>query len=958
MAPSLERWERLERLYHDALERTPADRLAFLDETCGEDEALRRELSALLAWDDKAQAFLQEPIGAIDGGRMDATPSAPPLLEAGHPIGEFRIVRLLGRGGMGDVYEAEDVTLHRRVAVKLLTSAGSHRVSHSRVLREARAASALNHPGIVTIHAVGQDVGGHDFIVMELVEGETLRERLARGALDAVTSLDLARQIADALAAAHAHGVVHRDLKPANILVKPDGRVKLVDFGLARPEPREVTSDGTADSLTQPGLLFGTPSYMSPEQVQGAPVDTRSDIFAFGVVLHEMITGRRPFDRGSPLATLVAIARDEAPAIGPIAETVPSNVADLVARCLEKTPADRPQSAREIIAALDGLPRSPKRLSTLVSRERLPRTSRRTLIGVVAVAAAIGVPMTMRSPATVPPERARTITPITDFTDSAVAPAISPDGRMIAFLRSDNWFMFPDQIWVKLLPDGEPAQLTNTSQTKGFLAFSPDAARVAFTAGPGWDSFTVSSLGGEPRLLLPNAAGLSWLGDGRILFSEIKTGMHMGIVTATESRSERREVYYPEHERAMAHQAVASPDRAWALVVEMDHAPNWQPCRLVSLDGGSGRQVGPRGACIGAGWSPDGRWMYFSAAGGGDGVQLWRQRFPTGEPEQLTFGPNEAWGVAVFPDGGSLATSLGSAQSAVWIHDATGERAITSAGYPPSSGFASPPSFSSDGRYLYYLLRRATSAPSSELWRIDLMTRTTEAVVTAPSIIEYDLSPDDTEVVFSARATSGPPHVWIAPVDRHAAPTQISSGDDASPHFAADGDIVFRMSDGTVNYLARMGRDGSNRRKAAPSRIATIHTASPGGQWVAALAPPPDGGAGYPMMAIPTAGGPPRIICPHYCHVRWSPDGRFLYVQIERPSRTGAGESVAIPLTSDEWPPAFPAGGIRSTDDALAIPGARRVAHGLLIPSVDPATFAFVKTTMHRNLFRIPVRRD
>src|SRR5262249_42833569 len=204
-----------------------------------------------------------------------------------------------------------------------------------------------------------------------------------------------------------------------------------------------------------------------------------------------------------------------------------------------------------------------------------------------------------------------------NFTDSAVAPALSPDGRMVAFYRSDTWFHSPDQIYVKSLPNGEPVRLTNDPRLKYGLAFSPDGSRIAFTVeGPGpnsyWKTYTAPVAGGDPRLLVSNAAGLTWLDSRRILFSEIRTGAHMGIVTAAEDRSEYRKLYFPRHERAMAHYSYASPDRKWALVVEMD--PAWQPCRVIPLDGSSpGRQVGPPGQCTSAGWSPDGKWMYFGA---------------------------------------------------------------------------------------------------------------------------------------------------------------------------------------------------------------------------------------------------------------------------------------------------------------------------------------------------------
>jgi len=334
-------------------------------------------------------------------------------------------------------------------------------------------------------------------------------------------------------------------------------------------------------------------------------------------------------------------------------------------------------------------------------------------------------------------------TQITSFTDSAVAPALSPDGRMVAFYRSDRTFFIADQIYVKLLPNGQPVQVTHDPGLKYNLAFSPDGSRIAYTvAGEGFNTYTVPSLGGESTLFLPNAAGLTWLDEHRLLFSEMQTPPHMGIVTATENRSAHREIYFPTHQRGMAHYSYPSPDRKWVLAVEMD--PDWLPCRLIPMAGGSpGRQVGPPGPCTSAGWSPDGSWMYFGATMEGR-RHLWRQRFPDGQPEQITSGAEEEDGIAMAPDGRSLITSVSASQSAVWMHDAQGDHAVSTEGYPPAPGDCNRPlSFSADGRRLYYLLRPDSPASPTELWRFHPDSGRSEAVVSGFSIREYDISSDE-----------------------------------------------------------------------------------------------------------------------------------------------------------------------------------------------------------------------
>ncbi len=273
-------------------------------------------------------------------------------------------------------------------------------------------------------------------------------------------------------------------------------------------------------------------------------------------------------------------------------------------------------------------------------------------------------------------------TQLTDFTDSAVAPALSPDGRMVAFIRGSSGFLTADQVYVKALPDGEARRLTDDSRLKYNLAFTPDGAQVAYTVLqlPNWATYTVSVFGGDSHLFLSNAAGLTWLDQHQLLFSRTRSGQHMGIVTGTAASQEFRELYFPPHERAMAHYSSASPDRKSALVAEMDENSGWRPCRLISLDGRfDARPIGPQGPCRSAGWSPDGSWMYFTAAVDGHS-HLWRQRFPDGEPEPITSGPIEAEGVAVEPDGRSIITSMGVHESAIWIHDANGERSLSSEG--------------------------------------------------------------------------------------------------------------------------------------------------------------------------------------------------------------------------------------------------------------------------------------
>jgi DNA-binding winged helix-turn-helix (wHTH) protein/Tol biopolymer transport system component len=558
--------------------------------------------------------------------------------------------------------------------------------------------------------------------------------------------------------------------------------------------------------------------------------------------------------------------------------------------------------------------------------------------------------LTMRRPAANEPA---TYTQITSFTDSAVAPALSPDGRMVAFYRSDRTMFIAGQIYVKLLPNGEPVQVTHDPNLKYNLAFSPDGSRIAYTAIDdqfSWNTYTVPSLGGDPTLLLPNASGLTWLDEHWLLFSEIKAVPHMGIVTATENRSAHREIYFPAHGRGMAHYSYASPDRQWVLVVEMD--PDWLPCRLVPMAGGSpGRRVGPAGACTSAGWSPDGRWMYFGATMDGR-RHLWRQRFPDGQPERITSGPEEEDGVAVAPDGRSLITSIFTRQGSVWKHDSKGEHAISTEGYAATTEETDTPvSFSADGKRLYYLLRRDSPASPTELWRADLDSGKSEVAVPGFSIRAYDISSDEKEVVFSTQPAGQASQLWLAPLDRRAPPRKIAGTGEADPHFGPDGQVLFRLTDGKQHYLARMGRDGAGRTKVAPYPVIDIMSVSPDRRMVILFTGlDPKNPTAVDVIAVPVAGGPARRVCHGMCEVTWSPGGRYFYVEI------ASGRMVAIPVPAGENLPPLPASGIRGEADWLAIPGAKIVARSDIAAGPDPSTYAYVKSVVHANLFRIELR--
>lgn len=581
------------------------------------------------------------------------------------------------------------------------------------------------------------------------------------------------------------------------------------------------------------------------------------------------------------------------------------------------------------------------------------------LAAIVAVVAMVLVIWFVARPRTHTAPRLAAYTQLTNLSNAAFDPAISPDGRMIAFIRSDaEGFPILGEVYTKLLPDGEPVQLTHDGWMKYGVTFSPDGARVAYTLASyrGWNAETISVLGGEPRLFLSNAAGLTFLDGQQVLFSEIKTGLHMGLVTATSNRSALRSIYLPQHERGMAHYSHASPDHKWVLVVEMGGTGEWQRCRLLPFDGSStGFPVGPSGACTAAAWSPDGKWMYFSAYVNGSS-HLWRQLFPNGEPEQITSGATEEEGVAVMPDGRSLVSAIGMNESGIWMHDAHGDHLISSEGY------ASAPTFSRDGRRVYYLLRRQSPGSPEELWAMDFASGRSEPVVSGFSINSYDVSPDGENVVFSATTSAGSSEIWLAPYDHSSGPRRLASSGEHSAMFGPDDDLIFVAAEAGKNYLFRMKRDGSERRKVTDAPILEIRSASPDRRWLVAGAPVNEVPSSADM-AFPIDGGEPQRICPAVCMSKWSPDGtRFYVTPLVQGGANGA--TLVIPVPKGKSIPDLPANGIRSAQDAAALPGSKLIDLSLIDPglsgyNVAPGmaadTFVYVKTTAHRNLFQIPL---
>jgi serine/threonine protein kinase len=955
-----DRWKDVEAILRAALTRAPHERTAFVADACADDPELRREVESLLACDTATDQFLSTPAVAL------MAVAEEPAAFIGQQFGPYTILEVLGAGGMGEVYRARDRHLDRDVAIKILPPLFTKDADRLvRFEREAKILAALNHPHIGAIYGlerVAPSTGSGQAVpalVLELVEGPTLAERLLQGPLAVKDAVATATQITEALEVAHRRGIIHRDLKPANIKVTASGFVKLLDFGLAKGVGHDDSRAGSnavavSPTTSRPGAIMGTAAYMSPEQARGESVDARSDLFSLGAVIYEMVTGRPPFSGATSSAILEAILNETPSSPRTINPHVPASLERVVMRLLAKDRGARHQSASDVRTELARLTRE---LEAHTHRWR----RRWVRIGGVAAAAlllAFGMWAARRS---VPAGGANREYPqITHFADSATSPALSSDGRLLTFIRGSSTFNGRGEIYVKALPDGEPIRLTSDGLRKMSPVFSPDDSSIAYTTIRGaflWDTWTVPVRGGGVGRWVENASGLVWLRDGRLLFSELTAGFHMQVISADEQRNAKRLVYSPPGDQGMAHRSAVSPDGTWVLISEMN-SPVWLPCRLVPSDGkDAGRRVGPDGPCTSAAWSPDGTWMYFSANSTG-AYHIWRQRFPDGTPEQLTFGPTEEEGVAPDPDGRSLLTSLGTRHQSIWVRDERGEREVSREGFAfvphvPDGGTSQP--LSGDGRSVFYLVRQGAvrfggvGERAGELWATDVETGRPRSVLPGRLVIGFDVSRDGTQIAFAALDDRGTSHVWLARLDRPDAARRLAEFASDSPRFDAAGNIFFRGTVDGTSFIYRVS-EGHAPEKALQQPVLFFQTNSPDGAWLIAKVQPGDRQDGYQLnVAFPTGGGPPVRLCDNDCDVDWTSNGQSLVIRLNPGAEA---RTFLISLESGSILPRWPAQGIRSRDDLNLLRIAREV-EGWIYPSDTGSTYVFVRSTTQRNIHRV-----
>ena len=821
MTPEL--FRRAQEIFADAQELPPSRRTTFVEEACAGNPDLVREVRSLLESHGSAREdFLAQPaFDLVTGSEFVDPPPEPRVLAAGTKLGPYEIVDQVGSGGMGEVYRARDPRLQREVAIKVLP--GSFSADAARLRRfeqEARAAGSLNHPNITAVYDVGE-ANGAPYVVFELLEGETLRDRLRGGRLSQRRAVDYGRQIARGLAAAHEKGIVHRDLKPENLFLTRDGRVRILDFGLAKQRPgigRGARSATTQSVPTDAGMVLGTAGYMSPEQVRGETVDYRSDIFSVGCILFEMLEGQRAFPGSSSIETMNAILKDEPAELTAHGDSLLPPVEKIVRHCLEKDREERFQSARDLAFALESLAGPSLAASGAAAdghgparagrSQRIPRSG---LVIAVAAAAVAGVGLLLRPRDTPDPPIMRSLT----YSGHDHSPAASPDGRLLAFASDRDGV---DRIWIQQLAGGGEVAITEGSDD--FPRFSPDASTILFsrTEAHHVSLFRVPVLGGEPRKLVDDVADGDWSPDGRriafVRLSDEQGLTDTSLRVANENGGEERELAHWKNQTLLHPRW--SPDGTLIAAAESGFQQPGEPRRifLTPVDGRSPYSIAPPSATnrlSSVAWSDGGRELAYAQALSDAAVvsqapaRVVRQRVDSGKIRTLLWTSSGSEILDILGTGRLVFDASSTREN---LRETSRTTTADSRWLTRGNSSDRQPSYSPDGRWVVFSSNRSGRW---NLWEVSPSTGSLRRL-TDGDATDWDpgFTPDGGHLLWSSNR-SGHYEIWTAAADG-SAPRQVThDGMDAeNPTETPDHEwIVYSSSNPRKPGIWRIHPDGS-----------------------------------------------------------------------------------------------------------------------------------------------------
>ena len=798
-----ERWQQVKEVFNLALEYEPAERPEFVSRACDQDVDLQKEVESLLAAHEKDGSFIDSP--AYKAASEWIVDEQPAELKPGQVLDSYEITSLIGRGGMGEVYLAHDKRLRRKVALKLLPSSVTKDVNRlHRFEQEARAASALNHPNIIAIYEICE-VNSTLMMAAEFVEGETLRQRLAFGAIPLNEVLRISIQIAAALSAAHKAGIIHRDIKPENIMIRPDGYVKILDFGLAKlSEPKSAesfTEASTREIRTGSGVLIGTVGYMSPEQARCQAVDPRSDIFNLGAVIYEMVAGQKPFTGETPSDTFAAILKVEPPPLSTVAPDTPAELVRIVNKALRKDREERYQVVKDLLLDLKSLKeevdfqtklnrggpttatRTHRQLETgelktavFTRTQSLPgdvkrhRSGALLLVGVLALfMTAGGIALykflSARRLQTADAPQLLKTTQVTFSSGLDGFPSFSPDGKSVAY-SSDQSGNF--EIYVKQLAEGGgELQLTNDGQQNLQPSWSPDGQRIAFHSKKRGGIWVVPAFGGTPKQLAEIGARPVWSRDGSV------------IAFQSESSGE------------VFNSRVMAPSTIWT----------------VPSQGGTPKQItrpgNPPGGHSSPSWSPDAKRIAFEVSDY-SAVSIWSTATDGSDAKRIFEGGEQP---IYSPDGNYiyLLSRYSAELSRIRVSpsgDPIGEPTrVFQTGVGTLLGGTT---ISADGKRILYSADRLVS----NLWTMPLLPSGDPA--RAPSTFIADtssrnslpsFSPDGAKIALTKWRATGT-DIWVSGADGKNLTQVINNpGADSQPNWLPKGDKLAFLSDHDSKYL-------------------------------------------------------------------------------------------------------------------------------------------------------------